>query len=156
MLTVLAGIPVFERDHHAAQKRVELLLLALGQRLGNQRLFLRLDAHRLLVLAPLVRSTRRASSPALRRYGLPAQRSAVSTCQSLRLRSSWSSVSSCIRLMRRLMPPMRSTIPSTARSRSDGRSALISSRKLSTWSRSPLFLCLLTGKVFIKFLLTSR
>src|SRR6266576_1942513 len=52
MLVVLAGIPVFERDHHAAEERVELFLLALRQRLRKKRLLLRLDAHRLLVLLP--------------------------------------------------------------------------------------------------------
>src|SRR5579884_540205 len=52
MLIVLAGIPVFEREHHAAEERVELLLLAIGERLGEQRLLLALDVEGLLVRAP--------------------------------------------------------------------------------------------------------
>jgi len=41
-LVVLAGIAIFERDHHATEERIQLFLLAVGQRLGKQRLFLEL------------------------------------------------------------------------------------------------------------------
>src|SRR5438552_4670734 len=54
MLVVLSRIPVFERDHHAAQEGIELFLLAVGQRLREQRLLLGLDSHRLLVLLPTI------------------------------------------------------------------------------------------------------
>src|SRR5438128_1623682 len=51
-LVGLSGMPALERDHHAAQEPVEMLLLAIGERLGEKRLLLHLDTHRLLVLVP--------------------------------------------------------------------------------------------------------
>jgi hypothetical protein len=78
-----------------------------------------------LVIAPLVRSERRASRPVLRRYRSPDQRKAVSTYQSPRVRPSWSSVSPWMQSTRELMASMRSTIPSTVQSRLAGRSAVI-------------------------------
>src|SRR4029077_2041987 len=49
MLIVLAGIAVFEREHHATQEPIQLFLLASGQRLGEQRFLRGLDGHCLLV-----------------------------------------------------------------------------------------------------------
>src|SRR5207302_2681480 len=72
MLVVLSRIPVFERDHHAAQEGIELFLLAVGQRLREQRLLLGLDSHRLLVLHPPVLRQLDEDAPPIRRIAQTA------------------------------------------------------------------------------------
>src|SRR5690242_9496441 len=49
-LVVLTRVPAFERDHHAPEEAVELLLLLRGQRLSEQCLLRSLDTQALLVL----------------------------------------------------------------------------------------------------------
>src|SRR5215471_4940523 len=59
-----ARVPPFERDHHPAEERIELLLLGGGRSLCEQSLLLGLDPHALLVLvAALVGQLDEHASP---------------------------------------------------------------------------------------------
>src|SRR5712691_5292012 len=88
---------------------------------------------RRFVIAPLDSSAWTARKPGERRYESLEWRRSPRTFHSPHVSDRSVSVSSIIRLIRRLKPLIRSTMPSTARSRW-GSSLRIDSRKWSTWS----------------------
>ena len=94
---------------------------------------------RRLVIAPLESSEILASSPAERRNGGAARLSEPRTSHSSKVRPCSARVSTRLRLKRRERPFIRSTMPSTERSRFGMSWSQAVSSQRSTWSRSAVF-----------------